>query len=79
MGSNQDVDMTGQRFAALATQREADLRAALGRAGVDALELATGGDLVETVMRFAALRRQRSPLSGGALVRPLADHLKAVA
>ena len=68
-----------QRFAALAAQREADLRAALGRAGVDALELATGGDLVETVMRFADLRRQRSRLSGGALVRPLAEHLKAVA
>ncbi len=67
------------RFAALATQRDADLRAALGRAGVDTLELATGGDLVETVMRFADLRRQRSRLSGGALVRPLADHLKAVA
>ena len=67
------------RFAALAAQREADLRAALGRAGVDALELATGGDLVETVMRFADLRRQRSRLSGGALVRPLAEHLKAVA
>jgi len=68
-----------QRFAALAAQREADLRAALGGAGVDALELATGGDLVETVMRFADLRRQRSRLSGGALVRPLAEHLKAVA
>jgi uncharacterized protein (DUF58 family) len=68
-----------QRFAALATQRDADLRAALGRAGVDTLELATGGDLVETVMRFADLRRQRSRLSGGALVRPLAEHLKAVA
>ena len=68
-----------QRFAALAHQREAELRAALGRAGVDTLELATGADLVETVMRFADLRRQRARLSAGAAARPLAEHLKTVA
>ena len=60
------------RFADLATRREADLRAALARASVDTLELTTGGDLVDTVMRFAELRRQRTRLSaGGGLPRHL--------
>jgi uncharacterized protein (DUF58 family) len=68
-----------QRFAALAAQREADLRAALSRAGVDTLELATGADLVETVLRFADLRRQRARLSAGVAARPLADHLRPAA
>lgn len=60
------------RFAHVAARREAELRAALARAGVDTLELTTGGDLVDTVMRFADLRRQRTRLSaGGGLPRHL--------
>lgn len=59
------------RFADLAARREADLRAALAHAGVDTLELTTGGDLVDTVMRFAELRRQRTRLSAGGLPRHL--------
>ncbi len=47
------------RYEALADQAEAELRAALGSAGVDALELATDDDLMATLLRFVALRRQR--------------------
>jgi len=53
------------RFAAMAEQRETELREALARAGVDTLELATDDDLADTVMRFADLRRQRSRLAAG--------------
>ena len=48
-----------QRFARIAAQREADLRASLARAGVDALELSTDDDLAEAVVRFVDLRRRR--------------------
>lgn len=55
-----------QRFARIAAQREADLRQSLGRAGVDALELSTDEDLIDTLMRFADLRKRRSRASGAA-------------
>jgi uncharacterized protein (DUF58 family) len=48
-----------QRFAEAAQQREAQLQAALRRAGVDALSLATDEDLVRAIVRFATLRRRR--------------------
>jgi uncharacterized protein (DUF58 family) len=54
-----------RRFAALAREREAALRRALAAAGVDALELATGDDLVDAVLRFADLRKRRSQLAAG--------------
>jgi uncharacterized protein (DUF58 family) len=54
-----------QRFARLAAQREADLRQALAHAGVDTLELSTEGDLVDAVVRFADLRRQRTRRNTG--------------
>ncbi len=54
-----------RRFAALAAEREAELRAALARAGVDTLELSTADDLVQAVVRFTELRRQRARLSAG--------------
>lgn len=53
------------RFAAAAERREKALRAAFGDAGVDALELSTDDDLVDTILRFADLRKQRSQLAGG--------------
>jgi uncharacterized protein (DUF58 family) len=53
------------RFAAAAAQREAQLRAGFGTAGVDALELATEDDLADAVMRFADLRKRRSQLAHG--------------
>ncbi|MBE2261141.1 MAG: DUF58 domain-containing protein [Burkholderiaceae bacterium] len=56
-----------QRFARIAAQREAMLLQGLARAGVDTLELPTGGDLVDAVVRFADLRRQRTRLSGAAV------------
>ncbi|MFI4929614.1 MAG: DUF58 domain-containing protein, partial [Burkholderiales bacterium] len=55
-----------QRFEALAAQHEADLRAALGKAQVDTLELATHDDLLDSLLRFVALRRQRARQRSGA-------------
>jgi uncharacterized protein (DUF58 family) len=61
-----------RRFAAAAGRREADLRSALGDAGVDALELSTADDLVDAILRFADLRKRRRQLSaGGSLQRHL--------
>jgi uncharacterized protein (DUF58 family) len=48
-----------KRFMDAAEQREAALRTALRDAGVDALELATDANLVDTVMRFADLRKRK--------------------
>jgi uncharacterized protein (DUF58 family) len=48
-----------KRFEQLAEAHENDLRSALSRAGVDTLELATDDELLATLMRFIALRRQR--------------------
>ena len=47
------------RFAALADEREDRLLTAFGSAGVDALELSTTDDLVDTLIRFAELRGKR--------------------
>lgn len=55
-----------QRFARIAAQREASLLQGLAQAGVDTLELPTGGDLVNAIVRFADLRRQRTRLGGAA-------------
>jgi uncharacterized protein (DUF58 family) len=52
-----------ERFAAAAQRREAALLEALARAGVDTLELATDGDLMDAILRFADLRKQRSRLA----------------
>jgi uncharacterized protein (DUF58 family) len=62
-----------KRFAALAAQRERDLRSAFIQAGVDALELSTDDDLVDAILRFADLRKRRSQLSGGG---SLPQHLR---
>lgn len=69
-----------KRFARIAAQREADLRQALAKAGVDTLELSTDCDLVDAIMRFTELRKRRSQTSGASgRGRALPDHLKAVA
>ncbi|MDO8457494.1 MAG: DUF58 domain-containing protein [Burkholderiaceae bacterium] len=65
-----------QRFAQLAAQREAELRQTLARAGVDALELSTGDDLVQAILRFTDLRKRRSRLGAGG---KLPTHLQLVA
>jgi uncharacterized protein (DUF58 family) len=53
------------RFARAAERREAELRGAFTQAGIDALELSTTDDLVDSILRFADLRKQRSMLSTG--------------
>jgi hypothetical protein len=53
-----------ERFAAAAEKRESEVRGGLGGAGVDALELSTADDLVESILRFADLRKNRSQLAG---------------
>ncbi len=59
------------RYAAEAEAREAALRDALARAGADTLELSTDDDLLEAMLRFAVMRRQRSRLKvRGAAGRP---------
>lgn len=59
-----------KRFAAAAERREAELRTAFQRAGVDALELATDDDLYDAMLRFVDLRRQRARLRSGGAALP---------
>ena len=54
-----------QRFETLAAQRETQLREAMAIAGADCMELATDDDLVDTLLRFARLRKRRAQLAGG--------------
>ena len=54
-----------KRFGAAAERRETALREGLARAGVDTLELATDDDLLDAILRFADLRRQRSRIAAG--------------
>jgi uncharacterized protein (DUF58 family) len=56
-----------KRFARIAAQREAELRAALIASAVDALELSTDADLVDAIVRFVDMRKRRSQLSAGSL------------
>ena len=51
-----------ERYAAIAEQQEAELLAGLARSGADVLELATDDDLLESLLRFTDLRRQRARL-----------------
>jgi uncharacterized protein (DUF58 family) len=68
-----------QRFEALAAQHEAELRAALSSAQVDTLELATDDDLLDAILRFADLRKQRSRLANwSASNRGVPAHLSAM-
>ena len=46
------------RFAAIADGREAALRAAFEKAGVDVVELATEDDVMDALLRFADMRKQ---------------------
>ncbi|HYF19879.1 MAG TPA: DUF58 domain-containing protein [Ramlibacter sp.] len=65
-----------KRFASIAAQREADLRQALVKAGVDALELSTDADLVDAMVRFTEMRKRRTRLSAGG---SLPAHLRQAA
>jgi uncharacterized protein (DUF58 family) len=48
-----------ERFRAAAERREADLRSAFQRCGVDAVSISTDEDLVRAILRMAAVRRSR--------------------
>jgi len=63
-----------RRFAELAEKREDALRNSFSKAGVDALELSTGDDLVDVILRFADLRKRRSQIAAGG---GMPGHLKA--
>jgi uncharacterized protein (DUF58 family) len=68
-----------KRFAAAAERRETALREGLARAGVDTLELATDDNLLDAILRFADLRKQRSRLAtGGAVRAQVPTHLSSV-
>lgn len=54
-----------KRFSSLAERREHALRTALSDAGADCIELSTADDLVDTLMRFARLRKRRAQLASG--------------
>ncbi len=54
-----------QRYADIAQAQEAALLAGLSRCGADVLELATDDDMLEALMRFADLRKQRARLPPG--------------
>jgi uncharacterized protein (DUF58 family) len=47
-----------QRFAAEAQKKESALRQSFAQAGIDALELSTDADIVDTIIRFAMLRKR---------------------
>jgi uncharacterized protein (DUF58 family) len=56
-----------RRFLAAAQEQDATLRATFAQAGVDCLELSTEDDLLDAVIRFAQMRKQRHLLSHGRL------------
>jgi uncharacterized protein (DUF58 family) len=49
-----------ERFAALVAERRAKLEHTFARFGVDVIRLTTDADLVQTLLAFAALRKERS-------------------
>ncbi len=52
-----------ERFKTAAEKRETALLEGLARAGVDTLEISTDDDLMNSILRFADLRKQRSRLT----------------
>jgi uncharacterized protein (DUF58 family) len=56
-----------KRFAAASQRREARIRRGFSEAGVDCLELSTEDDLVDSIRRFAELRKRRSRTSGSSV------------
>ena len=58
-----------RRFAAASARREARIRTSFAESGVDCLELSTGDDLVDSIRRFADLRKRRSRTAVAPLIR----------
>ena len=54
-----------RRFAAEAARTEETVMDGFADAGMDVLELSTGDDLVDAILRFADLRKTQSRLNGG--------------
>jgi uncharacterized protein (DUF58 family) len=54
-----------RRFAAEAARSEEAMIQAFGDAGLDVLELSTGDDLVDAILRFADMRKARGRLNSG--------------
>jgi len=63
-----DTDDPGfrRRYEAAAEARDAEMLEAFAAAGTDVLELSTGDDLVDAVLRFADMRRASARLGAGA-------------
>jgi uncharacterized protein (DUF58 family) len=61
------------RFASGAERHERQLRSAFANTGIDVLELSTDDDLVDAILRFSDLRRQRKWLATGG---KLSAHLR---
>lgn len=53
-----------ERFRQIAERREYELNVIFKRAGIDLLSLSTEDDLVKSIVRFAAIRRQRKQVAG---------------
>ncbi len=54
-----------ERYAAVAEEQEAQLIADLSASGADILELATDDDLLDALLRYADMRRQRARMRSG--------------
>jgi len=54
-----------RRFIAAAERNEEALMAGFSRAGMDVLELSTGDDLLDAILRFSGLRKASARLGGG--------------
>ena len=68
-----------KRFKAAADKRETQLRESLARAGVDTLELGTDDDLVDSILRFADLKKQRSRRANWSGPRRAVSHIRPAA
>ncbi|MNU09981.1 hypothetical protein D3C72_2568660 [compost metagenome] len=68
-----DTDDPGfrRRFAAAAEAQEDQLMTAFAGAGTDVLELSTGDDLVDAVLRFANMRKANARLGAGGAALPV--------
>lgn len=68
-----DTDDPGfrRRFAAAAEAQEEQLMTAFAGAGTDVLELSTGDDLVDAVLRFANMRKVNARLGAGSIAIPV--------
>ena len=67
-----------RRFMSAAQREQENLRASFARAGVDCLELSTEDDLLDALMRFTQMRKQR-PGGGASLPAHLSDQTAGMA